>query len=207
MMLATDFYALMGIDLVMCAVFLRIASLMTQTSSMRKTPVWAIALSAALLGGLWLPWGDAGLPLLAYVRGVLSDFSVTSVLISVFWIAQSLGVMTAVQRVEKQVTYAVLVLGATLLYPTALGLGDWDAYRLGWGTPGLLMSLSLLALSSFLIGWRRLPLLISAAVAAWSVGFLESGNLWDYLIDPWLACVAIAVSLKSGLGRLRQPAA
>ena len=207
MMLATDFYALLGIDLVMCAVFLRTASVMTQTTTTRKIPVWAIALSAALLGGLWLPWGDAGLPLLAYVRGVLSDFSVTSVFLSVFWIAQSLGVMTAAQRIEEHVTYVILVFGAALLYPTALGLGDWDAYRLGWGTPGLLISLILLALSTFLMGWRRLPLLISAAVMAWSVGLLESGNLWDYLMDPWLACVAIAVSLKSGLSRLRQPAA
>ena len=205
-MLTTDFYALMGIDLVMCAVFLRVACL-TMPTTMIKTPAWAIWLSAALLIGLWLPWGDAGLSLLAYARGVLSDFSVTSVFLSVLWIGQRLGVMTSVQRTEKQATYAVLVLGAALLYPTALGLGDWDAYRLGWGAPGLFVSLSLLALSSFLIGWRRLPLLISAALMGWSLGLLESGNLWDYLIDPWLACAAIAASLKAGLSLLRQPVA
>lgn len=207
MMQATDFYALMGIDLVVCAVLLRAAGLITPTSAMLKTPAWVVWLSAALLMGLWLPWGDAGLPLLAYVRGVLSDFSVTSVLLSLLWIGQRLGVIPPAWRAEKQVTYAVLMLGAALLYPTALGLGDWDAYRLGWGAPGFFMSLSLLALSSFLIGWRRLPLLISAALMAWSLGLLESSNLWDYLIDPWLACVAIAASLKSGLGLLRQPVA
>lgn len=206
-MLATDFFALMGLDLVVCAVFLRAACLVTPAPTMPKTPAWAVWLSAALLMGLWLPWGDAGLSLLAYARGVLSDFSVTSVVLSALWMGQRLGVATPVQRTEKQVTYAVLVLGAALLYPTALGLGDWDAYRLGWGAPGLFVSLSLLALSSFFIGWRRLPLLISAAVMAWSLGLLESGNLWDYLIDPWLACVAIAVSLESGRGLLRQPIA
>lgn len=169
--------------------------------------MWAVCISVALLMGLWLPWGEAGLPLLALARGVLSDFSVTSVFLSLLWMGEILGVTTAVRRTEQQVTFVVLAAGAALLYPTALGFGDWDAYRLGWGSPGLLVGLSVLAVSSLWSGWRRLPLLISAALMAWNVGLLESGNLWDYLIDPWLACVAIAASIRSGLGLLRQPTA
>lgn len=206
-MLATDFFALIGIDLVICALFLRAISLFTPACNVLKKPVWVVWILVALQIGLWRPWGEAGLPLLALARGVLSDFSVTSVFLSLLWMGEILGVTTAVRRTEQQVTFVVLAAGAALLYPTALGVGDWDAYRLGWGSPGLLVGLSVLALSSLWSGWRQLPLLISAALMAWNLGLLESGNLWDYLIDPWLACVAIHASLRSGLGLLRQPTA
>ena len=205
MMLATDFFALLSIELVACAVILRVATLATPSSVMPKTSQWAVSLLVILLLGLWLPWGDAGLPLLAYARGVVSDLSVTSVLLSVLWMGQRMDIMPALRQAEKQMAYAVLALVAAVLYPTALGWGDWDAYRLGWGAPSLVMGLSLLALSCFWMGLRLLPLLIAAAVMAWSLGILESGNLWDYLIDPWIACVAIGVALRLGLSLFRRP--
>ena len=205
MMLATDFFALLSIELVACAVILRVAFRATPSSAMPKTPKLAVSLLVIFLLGLWLPWGDAGLPLLAYARGVVSDFSVTSVLLSVLWIGQRMDVMPALRQAEKQMAYAILALTAAVLYPTALGWGDWDAYRLGWGSPSLVMGLSLLALSCFWMGLRLLPLLIAAAVMTWSLGILESGNLWDYLIDPWIACVAIGVALRAGLSLFRRP--
>lgn len=204
-MLATDFYALVGIDLAACAVFLRVVSLAMPASATRKASAATVWLSAILLVGLWLPFGDAGLPLLAFARGILSDFSVTSMVLAVLYIVQRVGVAPSVQGHEKTVVYAALVFAALVLYPTALGWGDWDAYRLGWGAAGLLVGLSLLSLSCFWMGLRLLPLLIAAALMAWSLGMLESGNLWDYLIDPWIACVSIGVALKMGLGLFRRP--
>lgn len=205
MMLATDFFALLSIHLVVCAVVLRVATSATPAFAMSKAPQRTVPLLMILLLGLWLPWGDAGLPLLAYARGVVSDLSVTSVLFSVLWMGQRMDVMPALRQAEKQMAYAVLALTAAVLYPTALGWGDWDAYRLGWGAPSLVMGLSLLAVSCFWMGLRLLPLLIAAAVMAWSLGILESGNLWDYLIDPWIACVAIGVALRLGLSLFRRP--
>jgi hypothetical protein len=41
-----------------------------------------------------------------------------------------------------------------------------------------------------------LALCIALAVAAWSAGWYESPNLWDYLLDPWLAVYAIIVQGK-----------
>jgi hypothetical protein len=37
-----------------------------------------------------------------------------------------------------------------------------------------------------------LPALVATALLAWSLGLLESGNLWDYLLDPWLSIYALA---------------
>lgn len=195
MMLATDFYALIGIDLVACAVLLRVMSVFRPVPTAQKAPVWMVWLSAILMVGLWLPIGDAGLSLLAFARGVLSDPSVTSVVLAVLYLTQRMGVRPT-EAHEKTAAYTALALAAFVLYPTALGLGNWDAYRLGWGGGGLVMGLSLLMFLCFGTGLRLLPLLIAAPLMAWSVGVLESRNLWDYLIDPWMACVSIAVVLK-----------
>ena len=41
-----------------------------------------------------------------------------------------------------------------------------------------------------------LPLLVALALLAWVAGVLESSNLWDYLIDPWLATAALFQCVK-----------
>ena len=204
-MLTTDFYALMGIDLAVCAVVLRATSRAMPASSTREASASTVWPAAMLSVGLWLPYGDAGLPLLAFARGILSDLSVTSVVWAVLYIVQRLGVATFFQSHEKDVACGALVFAALVLYPTALGWGDWDAYRIGWGSAFLVTGLSLFGFSCFWMGLRLLPLLIAAALMAWSLGVLESGNLWDYLIDPWIACVSIGVLLKLGLSVFRRP--
>ena len=204
MMLVTDLYALTGIYLVACAVFLRVTSVLVPAPVTPKASVWLVWPSAIFLIGLWLPFDDSGLSPLAFARGILSDFSVTSVLLASLCIAQRMGVLP-VQDHEKRAVYTALTFAALVLYPTALGWGDWDAYRLGWGGAGLVIGLSLLTLLCFWMGLRLLPLLIAAALMAWSFGLLESGNLWDYLIDPWIACVSIGVALKVGLRVFRRP--
>ena len=38
--------------------------------------------------------------------------------------------------------------------------------------------------------------MISLAVIAWSIHWHESNNLWDYLLDPFLAIWAITLSIR-----------
>ena len=204
MMLTTDFYALIGIDLVACAVLLRATSVLVPALATPKASVWVICLSAIFLTVLWLPFGDAGLSLLAFARGILSDLSVTSVLLASLYMAQRLGFSPDLGH-EKRAVYIALTFAALVLYPTALGWGDWDAYRLGWQGAALVMGLSLLTLFCFSAGLRLLPMLVAGALMAWSFGLLESGNLWDYLMDPWITCVSIGAVLKAGWGVFRRP--
>jgi hypothetical protein len=86
---------------------------------------------------------------------------------------------------------------ALLLYPFALGVGMVDPYRFGFSSFAFIVVLGLLALWAL---WRNLTLLVLAialAVLAWSVGWYESTNLWDYLVDVPLAIYALVVTLKS----------
>ena len=116
------------------------------------------------------------------------------------------GLPLLLQR-ERTAMSIVLAVIALFLYPLALGWGDWDAYRLGWSSPALWAVLLVLSLACWAAGLRLLPALVALALLAWAVGALESGNLWDYLIDPWLAVASIFQCAKSiviwGLARLR----
>src|SRR6476661_4113045 len=80
---ATDFFALLGIGLVLCAMGVR---LLGRLQPHRPWLKGACAVGFILL---WIPAGEAGLPLLAYVRGITSDFSVTTVVLAVFSLSVS----------------------------------------------------------------------------------------------------------------------
>lgn len=188
----TDLLALLGIDLVLCAGCLRLLAGRGGASLCAK---WGTALCFVVL---WLPVGASRLPLLAYVRGISSDLSITLVALAGVGLWRRLLALSAVAGRERLALYGVLSVAALFLYPTALGWGDWDGYRSGWGAWGVWTALLLLSLFSWVIGLRLLPLLIALSLVAWSANLMESTNLWDYLLDPWLAGVALFQSLNSG---------
>lgn len=193
----TDALALLGIDLALSAGCLRLLCVR------ESAPQRARWLTALFFIGLWLPAGAAHLPLLAYVRGITSDLSVTLVALACLYAYKRWFGLPAIAVREKMALHAVIMLAALFLYPMALGWGDWDGYRVGWGGWGLW--LALLAVAS-LAGWNRLrllPALVALALLAWSAGLMESNNLWDYLLDPWLAAASLFQCVTWGARRLR----
>lgn len=194
--LASNVFALLCIALVLSALLFW---LLSAYAAPRPWAAWIAAISFA---AMWWPVGAAHMPIAAYVRGISSDLSLTLVVLVCLALCRG-----ALQRFDSREKISVLaaVLAATgFLYPMALGLGDWDPYRLGWGQPGMWFALLLLVLVCWLKGLRLLPALIAIALLAWTAGLLESGNLWDYLLDPWLALAACLYTLKAlaaGLAR------
>lgn len=185
-----DLAALLGIDLVLSAGCLRLLSWR------RGVTPWATWGTAACFVLLWCPVGAAHLPILAYIRGVSSDLSITLVALACLGLGQRLLELRVLDPRERTVVNMVVAAAALFLYPLALGWGDWDAYRLGWGAPVLWAALLALSLVCWVKGLRLLPLLVALALLAWVAGVLESGNLWDYLIDPWLAVAALFHCIK-----------
>ncbi|MFZ2386466.1 MAG: hypothetical protein WAW69_01535 [Polaromonas sp.] len=192
----TDFVALLGLDLVLCAGCLR------ALSGKHGASLWAKGVTAACFVFLWIPSGAAHLPLLAYIRGISSDLSVSMVALACLVLCQRLFGLPAIARQERVVLYGGLAAAALFLYPLALGWGDWDAYRSGWGSFWMYAALLALSLLSWVRGLRLLPMLVGLSLLAWSAGLMESTNLWDYLIDPWLATAALFQSVKAGAGLL-----
>ena len=186
-----DLIALLCIALVLSAGCLRLLSWRYGVT------LWAKCVTAAVFVMLWCPVGAAQLPPVAYARGISSDLSISLVVIACLGMYQRLSGACLINSRERNAANFAFAAFALFLYPSALGWGDWDAYRLGWGAPGMWVALLAVSLACWGRGLRLLPMLMALGLLAWALGALESTNLWDYLIDPWLAVGAIFQCLKT----------
>lgn len=124
------------------------------------------------------------LPLSAYVRGVTGELSIVTMLL--LW-----STLLPQNRKTPLSFSVVVVMLAIAFYPPALGYGMFDPYVWGYGTLGLLIAVVVFALICGIAGWVKGVWLFSLAIIAWSVHWHESANLWDYLLDPFLAVWAV----------------
>lgn len=151
-----------------------------------------------------IPFGE--LPWAAYVRGATGDFSVATLLILVgtkLWPKFSNGTNTGKSSRSALIVIAAVAIG---FYPFALGWGSFDPYQFGYGNTTFVVTLLLLALSAWLANRDLIALCISLSLIAWAVGWYESDNLWDYLIDPFIstyALVALFIDAVKVIGRNR----
>lgn len=149
---------------------------------------------ALLLGAVFvlslIPFGT--IPIAAYVRGVTGDLSITT--LALLWCAllRPYCGCVMVDSKHRHALLLLIVLGALALYPMALGVGAFDLYRLGYGSPPFVAMLLLLALAAWFWKSTLIALCIAFATIAWAVGWYESDNLWDYLLDPFVSIYALA---------------
>jgi hypothetical protein len=162
---------------------------------------------AVAVAGL-IPFGD--LPLAAYVRGVIGDLSIPSLILMLMATLRPIVGRTRSGNLPTHkgggwrggsayALFFLAALAAIVMYPMALGLGSFDPYRLGFGNQWLLAALLAVAMAAYLKQLWLPAFAVSLAVLAWSVGWLESANLWDYLFDPLLAIYAIGALAKCGV--------
>ena len=197
----TDFVALVGVAVVACAACLRLSGLVFTTADrVNVKGRWLVGICFLVM---WVPLGAAQLPVAAYLRGVTSDFSVSLVVLAALNLLSRLSGLKLFDRRECQTVFYAVAATALFLYPLALGWGDWDAYRPGWGSAEMWAVLLLVCVACWVAGLRLLPLLTALAIASWTAQLMESTNLWDYLFDPWLAVAAIFKTLVTGATQLR----
>jgi len=149
-----------------------------------------------------IPFGE--LPLAAYLRGVTGDLSITTLVL--IWCALIRpGFACGGNKTSNRRSLPTLVaLVALLFYPLSLGLTAFDPYRLGYGDPQLVAALLLAALAAWFRKQHLIAICISLAILAWTTGWYESGNLWDYLLDPWVAIYSLSVMVLQGMKMLSQ---
>lgn len=143
-----------------------------------------------------------GLSVAGYLRGFFGDLSVASLLLLALVLRQRVlsGNKEAAGRLGL---LALIAFAALALYPFALGIGLFDPYRLGFGHFGFLAGLFAIALLAWARQQALIALYLALAVLAWAIGWGESNNLWDYLLDPWVAFYATGALLKQGVQVLR----
>ncbi len=146
---------------------------------------FAIKVFLVLLIGNILFWPlGMNLPMVAYVRGFTGDLSVVATLL--LW-SSLLPASKTVPIVFK----SAMAIISVCFYPFALGLGMVDPYTWGYGSTAFLVAVLLFALVCGLVNWTKGVWIIAVGILAWSVHWHESANLWDYLLDPFLAIWAI----------------
>lgn len=156
--------------------------LILQKLMQQELPLIAKVSLILLLGNLFFwPLGlGMELPLTAYVRGVTGDLSI--VLTLLLW--SSLLPSSKTTPIVFKLAIAMIALG---FYPFALGLGMVDPYAWGYGSTAFLIAVLVFALVCGLANWAKGVWIIAIAIIAWAAHWHESANLWDYLLDPFLA--------------------
>lgn len=165
-----------------------LALLHSQTQAI-KTIGFTIALGLCLM-----PFGDLSI---AHYAGLLTgDLSPVSVVLLLVYVYGQLSG----RPYSRDISSIQLLISGTaiMLYPTALGLSMFDPYSHGYHPIVLGPILLALFCLSVYRGWYLLAAALTVAVASYTLGSLDSDNLWDYLIDPVLAIWCLS-NLKGAL--------
>ncbi len=195
MQLNTDVTGLFGTTLA-------IVTLLIRLPRVRALPLRQKAgLLAAAVIVLSIPlWGVSAA---GFLRGITGDLSVPSVLLLMLALVRSLAGYVWVEASDRHAMLNVTAIVAVLFYPFALGFTMFDPYRLGFGSLWFMAALLGVAVWASLRYSTLLALCIAMAVTAWTSGWYESPNLWDYLLDPWLAVYAFVAQMKYWFVRWR----
>lgn len=189
MQLDTDLTGLCGITLAILVLLLRLRRVQALPLLRRAGVLAAAAVVVSI--PLW------GVSLAGFVRGMTGDLSIATLALLALAAVRSFTGKALVGEQDRLAMLRAVLIAAVLFYPFALGLGMFDPYRLGYGNLWLLAALLGVAVWAALRYSVLLASCLALAVAAWSAGWYESPNLWDYLFDPWLALYALAVLLKT----------
>ncbi|MCF8145061.1 MAG: hypothetical protein K9N21_14180 [Deltaproteobacteria bacterium] len=164
------------------------------------------ALVLGLIGAGIVLFPVGGLPLARWLIGFNANFSIplTAILFSRV-VRATFGIRVLDDKALLTCWIFAITAGAAL-YPMALGLGRWDPYAAGWEFSWLFILLFFLTVV-LLIMKNRFAMVLMAVILAYHLRLLESTNLWDYLVDPFLvvvSCIGLGGSLRRRAGGARR---
>ncbi len=153
---------------------------------------WLLCVVTGLL--MVIPFADFSAAV--YVRGVVGDLSITTlVLLSLAIVQRVIGLLTR-SALQIKAVYGLVVPVGLVFYPMVLGLGSYDPYVLGFGATGFLACVFALAIIAWLRAYTLISFCLALAVGAYAVDWYASNNLWDYLIDPLLVIYASFAGIR-----------
>ena len=160
---------------------------------------------------LWIPAAIvlivpiAGVSIAGHLRGLWGDPSIVTFLILLLYIVRPSSLPSR-PRLSTCVLVSIFVmlplyLPLFLLNPSM----PIDLYSIGWHPTWILIALAVIVAVS--ISLRKITHqwtnFIAVALIAYSVGLMESDNLWDYLVDPGLLFTIAFLALEGVVARLR----
>jgi hypothetical protein len=142
-----------------------------------------------LLAGLFLP--VYGLSFAQWLRSVLGDLSVFSLVIFANILAQRLFAHQLLAQASRNNLLRGIALTGVVFYPFALGVSAFDPYRLGYSPLLLAALLCVASVIAWLRAERGFAMVLLLPLIAFNLQLLESTNLWNYLLDPVVLVYAL----------------
>lgn len=185
---------------------LAVAAAVALALPLRRLPMAArIGLVAAVFVVMLMPLGE--LPMAGYVRGLVGDLSITTVLLLAAACWHRATERALIDPHSRALLMALAALAALAFYPLALGVGPIDPYAFGYGSPALLAALMAIALAAWYGHRYLITVTVLAAGIGWLAGIYDTRNLWDYLLDPLLGVYALGWWVVAGIRRWRSASA
>ena len=157
----------------------------------RPVGAWClVALTVLAFGLVALPVG--GLPLARWITTFCGSPSLPLIALLATALGRRALNLNLLRQAEVRTTANFGLVAGLVLYPLAMGLGPFDPYALGWDFSALHVVVG--ALTVWWL-WRgnRFGLVLLGAIAACQLGLMESGNYWDYLVDPICFIVSLVM--------------
>lgn len=155
---------------------------------------WRPTLILVLISAFIAVTPVGGLPLARWMISFNANFSISLTAILFCKVTES---SFGVKLLDKNALLTCWVFSLTagvILYPMALGLSRFDPYQAGWGFSWLFVVVCGVTIL-LLIMKNRFAVVLIAAILAHNLRLLESTNLWDYLVDPFMvlvSCIALS---------------
>ncbi|OGI46548.1 MAG: hypothetical protein A2151_03955 [Candidatus Muproteobacteria bacterium RBG_16_65_34] len=165
-------------------------------AALRGLPERARA-AAWLTAGILIFVPFAALSAAGYVRGVIGDVSITTLVLAGAACARGPTGRNPIGHRNMLALMGLVAAGAAFLYPFALGLTYFDPYALGYGSIGFIAALFALTLVAWYARFYLAAIVVTAAALAYLAGIYESRNLWDYLLDPLVSLFAAGWLLRA----------
>ena len=160
---------------------------------------WRPTLILVLISAFIAVTPVGGLPLARWMISFNANFSISLTAILFCKITEN---SFGVKLLDKNALLTCWVFSLTagvILYPMALGLGRFDPYQAGWSFSWLFVVVCGVTILLLIIK-NRFAVVLMAAILAYNLHLLESTNLWDYLVDPFMVVVSF-IALSSRLLR------
>lgn len=163
---------------------------------------WRLTSVFAIIAGIIVVVPVRGLPLGRWLIGVNANFSfpLAAAAFNKAW-----ENATGRQLLDHHAWAASWIFGLTaaaVLYPMALGLGDFDPYVLGWEFSWLFAGLAMATIGLLLIK-NRFAVVLIICILGYDLNLLESHNIWDYLVDPFFVFLSLGAVARWLTVRMR----
>ena len=159
---------------------------------------WIPTIILALVSALMVSLPILGLPAGRWFFSLFANPSIPLTALLFSWVFKNAFQLNLLDVKAIGTGWIFSLLAGAALYPMALGAGAFDPYPAGWHFSWLFVVLLLVTVIMLSLKNRFSGVLL-VTILAFNLRLLESGNLWDYLVDPILVITSIVGLIVRGV--------